>query len=456
MKNIIVLIVLIFAINVYCETGEILDGYWKGVITTSTGDDLEVSFSVTTEDNKVIEVVLNSVANDSLDNIKADSVSFEDKTIKLGFDSLSGSYIGKVENGLISGEWSQLNQKYALDLHYFGEDKLSNEEKQNIIGRWEGIFERPGNNVNIILNFERNENDHIELYLNRNYEGNRFIGDFDFDGKNISFSIIPGGPKFTGVINGQSINGTVSGPLNSWPGNLKKTIEDKKVNTVFMVEDKMVNEILGSWYGEIRSPRGTLMINFKFTLDENDSVMGQLDSPDTGNYDIPVKKIEVTNKGDVLIESMNGGLFKGGNLIDGQIAGEYIQQSRKYQTTLIKGDLPLVAIDMSREYIDLINGYWEGELNTPRGIMRVSFEFGKNQQNSIFGYYSNISMGVNKARISDASIIGNQLTISSQLHNFQYKAQIEGTEVLGKFYQNDMELSLKLTKTSDNKGKPRL
>jgi hypothetical protein len=419
-------------------------GVWEGTLEVAPGNNLEVQFTIEQSADGSIDVVLNSPESGAIKNVKANSASFSDNTFKLEVAELSGSYEGKLENNVITGQWKQLDQTIALNLKPFEETVLSDSTVALIKGRWQGVFEPPGQKVNVAITVEESEPGKLRTTFEQLDAGATMVlPDFKIEGNAISFRVGPNGPKYTGTVSGDNISGEIDGGSIKFPGSLtKRAFNPKDYALDLTPETKEL--LLGQWHGEMTTPVGAVTAVFRFVEEEPNFIRGYFDSPDRGATGIPVNKASIV---DGKVEfAMGAGRGFIGTIKDGSLEGEYSQQGQKLPVTLNKGALPALALDLPASANTLI-GNWTGKLATPQGELTVGIRFEKTADGQVVGYLDSPDQGMEGARIRFASFEDGALTVRSTLLRMEYSGTLDNNKLTGKMSQGGQNLELNLAKT---------
>ena len=422
-------------------------GVWSGTLEVAPGNALEVHFTIVDSAEGGISVTLNSPESGAIKDVKANSASFSNNILKVDVTDLSGTFEGTLADGKISGNWKQLDQSLPLVLAPFEETVLGAETVALIEGRWQGIFEPPGQQVNVALTVSSPEPGKVKAEFEQLDAANKVqLPDFKIEGDTITFHVGPNGPKYTGTVSGDNINGTIQAGSISFPGNLSRR-EFNPRDYALDLSDEAEALLMGKWHGEMTTPLGPVAAVFRFEEVEPDFIRGYFDSPDRGATDIPIS--EVTLDGKAIAISLGGNRGFTGTVADnGNLEGDFSQQGQKLPVTLTKGSLPPLALDIASAAQSQLLGNWQGKLTTPGGVLTIGLRFEKAADGSLVAYLDSPDQGMAGARIREASFNDGSLTVRSNLLRIVYEGSVAGNTITGKLAQGGQNLDLVLTKTN--------
>lgn len=422
-------------------------GTWEGSLEVAPGNALKVQFIIAENADGSIAVTLNSPESGAIKNVAANSASLAGNVLTLEVSELSGAYAGVLQDGSIAGEWKQLDQVFPLALKPYKEALLSAETIATIVGRWQGTFEPPGQQVNVAFTVKSEEPGKITAVFEQLDAGAKLpLPDFEIAGSTISFRVGPNGPKYTGTISGENIAGQVEGGGFQFAGNFAKhDLDPQEYALNLSAEAKKL--LLGEWNGEMTTPVGPVAAVFRFVEEqfveeELGLIRGYFDSPDRGAIGIPVQEVSLAD-GSVTITISSSRSFTGtvsGNTID----GVYSQQGQQLPVKLEKGPLPTLALEIAPAAANVLLGNWTGKLQTPQGELTIGIRFEKTEDGAIVGYLDSPDQGMEGARIRFATFDAGKLTVKSSLLRLQYTGTVADNNITGQLSQagQNMELNL--------------
>ena len=126
----------------------------------------------------------------------------------------------------------------------------------------------------------------------------------------------------------------------------------------------------GRWEGSIVAPSGELKVVVDLDRDSDGSWIGDIDIPQQGVVDLPLKSISVSNNAVTfeLPAGPGGPRFQGKLSDDGNaLAGEFMQAGSSFPLSMKRaGEAKVQPAARNPELPEKFIGKWEGSLETPR------------------------------------------------------------------------------------------
>ena len=161
-KTLMFVIGIFFNAFVFAQTE--FTGKWQGQLTISADTVLNVQFIVDTKEDGSQSVIITSPDDGAIKDESASAVDISANTVTLEFASLNGKYKGVVENGILTGEWLQLNESFSLVLTPVEIPIMTAEDIEMLLGEWSGVGKLPRREVQYVIHFDTDEEGNLVLY----------------------------------------------------------------------------------------------------------------------------------------------------------------------------------------------------------------------------------------------------------------------------------------------------
>lgn len=291
-----------------------IEGVWRGSLQAAPGTELLVEFTIASSGGGSYSVVLNTPESATIQDVAATDVSFSDDTLSLQVTELSGSFEGKLENGALSGSWSQLGESIPFELNPYVDPGMSAAQIASIEGKWQGTISRGETPIQaVVWRFEIDDSDELIGFMGPASRGAAFIPmqNISITDSGFSFNVNDAGGKYEGAIsNGEVIgNWTQQGQemtLNMIPR------EDVPVAEVLSFSAELLEKVLGDWSGTIVvDATQSQDIVWRFESAESGKVTGLMGPAARGVASIPMQNVVITET-DITFDVMDaGGKFSG-------------------------------------------------------------------------------------------------------------------------------------------------
>lgn len=319
---------------------EDIAGTWQGKLVTGHGADGTILFKLTKEPDGSYSAILNSPDEDSIIDIRANSVDYDSDSLKLYVAELSASYEGIVKDEKIEGEWKQGGISFQLSLSPYDKPQVSKEDMDKLLGTWWGKPESPsGVSPDFVFRFESNEKDEFEGSFQIAETGTPPRPVTNIEMKHDILSFKTQFMEFKGKFADNEIVGEINfsiGPSQSLT--LKKGEYAAPIHNLNLPEE-IKEQLLGEWTGQLTMETDSITetvsfkLAFRFKITGDGEFVGFVDLPDQETKGLPVTKANVVNGNLTLIS--NFGEFYG-KLSGDSIVGDLKQGMMSNPFTLIK------------------------------------------------------------------------------------------------------------------------
>jgi hypothetical protein len=189
-----------------------LTGVWQGTLQVDPNTTMTIQFTFAKKADGSLSAVLNSPDNGSINGVTADSVVWKAGALSLQVPSLSGSFVGTLTAGKISGQWKQPGGSLPLVLSPYQKLQLSKAAVNMLQGSWNGHLGTTQRDVTFLI--ELKPDDKGQLTGNLTFAEQPIqlppFSDITFSDNKLVMNIkMPGGVpgQFTGIY----ANGTLTG-----------------------------------------------------------------------------------------------------------------------------------------------------------------------------------------------------------------------------------------------------
>ncbi len=207
----------------------------------------------------------------------------------------------------------------------------------------------------------------------------------------------------------------------------------------------------GHWEGNIKVPSGDLKVVVDLDRDAKGNWIGDIDLPDQGVKDLPVRDLSVT--GDTVTFALPAGpgdpKFNGKLSAEGTaLSGDFSQNGGSVPFSLTRtGEAKVVVPASSPSLPEKFVGVWEGKIETPGGSLRIVFHF-ENKDGAAVGSIDSPDQGASGIPISRMTVDGNAIQVGVQIISGEYKGKLsdDGKTISGDWSQGSATLTLVLAK----------
>ena len=291
-------------------------------------------------------------------------------------------------------------------------------------GRWEGILRGPLRDQAVSWHFEVDDDGWVKGLMGPTDEGfpSVVLNALTVSEDSVSFTI----PEQNISFEGELRNGQVSGRWTQ--STTVPLIMTRKVFSFELTEPAQEN-LEGRWQTRVA---GT-SVEVEFRRLPNNTIEGYLAIDSLNLRDIPIVDIQMFDRDHISFATDNGRQFNG-RLINGILIGNYVVNSRSYQT-IFEDPEDLVeersfALDASQEARDFLPVTWRGRVGgTP---VRFQFELLEDDQlkGDIFINSTRRSTPIIEAQFQNGSFA------FSTLNHRYFAGQVEDGELMGAYSAN--------------------
>lgn len=313
---------------------ENITGTWQGKLVTGPGAEITIQFVITQDAKGSCSVILNSLDEGGMKNVKANSVAYTSGLLKLDAAEVAGSFEGIVKDGKINGEWKQEGSSFPLMLSPYEKSTFSKKDMDTLLGAWNGKLSIPGGSLTAIFRFEISGKGEFVGFSDWPDNGGYGtpLTDMEISDGKISLKI----PKIKAEYKGKFTDNEMSGEykMAGVPVTLPLTLKKGEyVAPIYglSLPKEIMNQLQGKWNGEI----GSLKVVFRFEETKDGDFVSFLDSPDQGAFGMPFTDAEFSDGELTLKEKNIHGEFKG-KLSGDNIVGTWMQNGARWALSLIK------------------------------------------------------------------------------------------------------------------------
>jgi len=280
MKHIIRLSVILITLLLFNNTfaAENITGTWQGKLVIAPETELKIQFNISQNADGSYAVILNSPEEGGIKDVKANSVAFDSGNLKLEVAELSGTYDGVVKDGKIEGTWKQEGTSMPLSLSPYVKPTLTREDKEKLLGSWNGPLNFPGGSITAVYRFEMTEDGEILGFAESPDQGafNTPVTDLEMENGILTIKVEAWQTEFKGRMEGDEIIGEFKQRGQALPLTLKKGEYTKAART----EISLAVDILSQYEGTYELAPGKDMM---VTL-EGEQLISQI----TGQGTVPI------------------------------------------------------------------------------------------------------------------------------------------------------------------------
>jgi hypothetical protein len=213
----------------------------------------------------------------------------------------------------------------------------------------------------------------------------------------------------------------------------------------------------GHWEGSINAPSGALRVVIDFDRAANGAWIGDIDLPDQGVKDMPLKGITVSDNSIAfnLTAGFGDPKFQGKLSDDGNtISGDFIQGPNKVPFSIKRaGEAKVYVPPKNAALPEKFAGKWEGTLDSMGSTLHLVFNLA-NKDGSASGTIDSPDQGALGLPMSEISTTENSIKISVQIVDGGYTGKLsgDGKVLTGEWSQAGGTLPLVLKKAATAKN----
>ncbi|MDP1932643.1 MAG: hypothetical protein Q8L60_14410 [Gammaproteobacteria bacterium] len=413
-----------------------LTGIWEGMLEIAPGQGVGVQFNFVRGTDGVLTATLSAPDQPGLQDLPVEDVSFEQGGLSLGVSALSGSYAGRLTDGVVEGTWSQPGSSIALTLRPYKEPVLTDSDKARLLGSWVGRL-RPDPDsdlqVTVVFRFERDAQGGFVAFMDSPDEGAPSIpvDRMGMDNNTLTLAVNRARMEFIGTLDGDALNGDWVQATRSLELSLTRGEYEAPG---LPLSDEQFARLEGPWHGQI----GALTMVFRFERTPSGRVAAFIDTPDQGANNMPVTLAQMNGDDLIVSVAVIGGTFTG-TIAENGIAGQWQQRGQQTGLNLTRG--PFVPNpDLSIEDQRYLLGTWRGNVTGADLVFRFSSD-----GNGAFGAFLDVaSVGLNNMPVSSMTLEGQSLRFQINAIDARFEGALSGGEITGSWTRLDETNPLRL------------
>ena len=309
----------------------------------------------------------------------------------------------------------------------------------DLSGTWEGdLVITEGTAIEVQFTFQKSgDNSYIATLnaLDQPSLTNVKASFLSYEGSNLTINVDEVSGIYQGRLEDGVFQGTWTQQESSFPLALRPYVEP-------LLSQSDMHQLLGSWIGELRPVPGgemKLTVVFRFEINDEGDFLAFLDSPDQGSRGTVIDRVALS--GDELVLSAEQyQLGYTGKISGGEIVGTFTQGPTVLELNLEKGAVPIVALDLSADYMEKLEGSWHGKL----GPLNIVTRFEKTNDGQMQGFIDSPDQGVSNITINEAEAVNDRLTLKISAFDGIFDAAIEENELVGEWTQAGLTQPLTL------------
>lgn len=219
--SIILVTILLFNNGLAAEN---IIGTWQGKLVNPPETELTIQFIISQAPDGSYAVILDSPDQGAIKDIKANSVVVYDSgKLKMDVADLNAAYEGVVKDGKIEGKWMQGRTSMPLSLALDVKPVLAQEDKEKLLGLWNGKFEYPGGSLTAVYRFEMTEDGKFVGFADYPDLGNSTpVSDVMIENGSVIIKVAKWEAEYKGKMTGDEIVGELKQRGPARPLTLKK------------------------------------------------------------------------------------------------------------------------------------------------------------------------------------------------------------------------------------------
>lgn len=203
----------------------------------------------------------------------------------------------------------------------------------------------------------------------------------------------------------------------------------------------------GVWEGTLQTPNGDMGFVFNIHRD-GDKWAAEMDIPAQGVSGLPLKDVKVEGPAvGFMIPGPGDPRFDGKVSDDGKsIQGNFGAGGQTMPLNLAWKSAPKAVekVQANSGEVKVLEGVWEGALDTPGGTLHLRFNFTKNADGSIAGTIDSVDQGANGLPITSISRTGDTMKLEVKVvgGGFEGALSKDGATLTGNWSQGGGDLPL--------------
>ena len=289
-----------------------ITGMWQGKMKVDATTSITIQFTFARKPDGTWSATVNSPDNPAIKNVAANSVVFNNGTVKVDVSSLNGSFNGTLKGRTLEGQWTQPGSALPLVLNPYEKPTIAKADLQTLLGGWHGPLTVPGGTFTLVVRFKQNDKGELQGTMGIAEQGGEApVSDIEFANGELTFKLPGGQGNYKGTFANGAFTGALhpmGGPPDGLPATLSKGDIAARVYVLQLKSDTFA-ALSGQWEGnlEMTTPQGqkvTLPMVLNIGTNKNGEIVGSFDSPAQNVKGIPVT--EATAEGSKLVFKCDG------------------------------------------------------------------------------------------------------------------------------------------------------
>jgi len=413
-----------------------LTGIWEGMLEIAPGQGIEMHFNFVRDADGQLTATVSSPEQPALQNLPVEDVSFEGGGLSLGVAALSGSFAGRLTDGVVTGSWTQPGSTVPLTLRPYVEPVLTAADMERILGSWVGTL-RPNPDddlqVTVVFRFERDAQGEFAAFMDSPDEGTMGIpvDSVGMINDELTLSVNRARMEFIGTLDGDALNGDWVQASRSLELNL--TRGEYEAAGLPLSEEQFAR-LEGPWHGQI----GPLNLVFRFERTASGRFAAFFDSQDQGASNIPITQIQLDGDQLTLSAAVIGGSLTG-TLAQDSIDAQWQQAGQQSPIALTRG--PYVPNpDLTADAQRYLQGTWRGNVT---GADLV-FRFAATADGGFDTFLDIASVGMINVPVSGVALEGQSLRFQINAIDARFVGALSGGQITGTWTRLDEDTQITL------------
>lgn len=206
-----------------------------------------------------------------------------------------------------------------------------------------------------------------------------------------------------------------------------------------------MDQLRGSWVGELTVQGITLAIVYRFEQDEEGRFVGFLDSPDQGALGIPVTSIRLDDGALSFAIPQISGEYTA--TLDGDsMTGTFTQLGMPTPLDMSRGEYVQRGLELSQEVMDRLEGSWVGSIQGPGGALTIVFRFEPTADGGMAALLDSPDQGASGIPINEVNLEGDSLELVIAAAQASFTAMLSAGEMAGTWAQGNMSQPVTLVR----------
>ena len=274
--------------------------------------------------------------------IPVDDVKVEGENVVFQINRAQVKYTGTLKDGRVTGQWSQGGGSVELNLTRKDADPSINalafsaDVKKKLQGTWYGNLTIPAATITSVVRFETDENGFFKGYYDSPDRGRTDlpITEATFADNNLKISVPGVAVEYTATLADKTLTGKLVSQGQTFP--LTLTAGDLP-DLVLDLPPDAVRRLAGQWKGELRTPRGTSTLTFRFEESQPGKLSGFVDNATQGVNGARISAATLTD-GKLTLTAAGLNLQYEGDLSGTDVQGKLSAGNQSFDVALAKSN----------------------------------------------------------------------------------------------------------------------